>query len=808
MRHWIDIELIPSVFEVIDIVFPEHDFKAYPGGWKSKTYLDGTPHKDRSDKTVITKKVPGIILEQGGETISIINYIMRRDGLSFYETLKKLAATVKINFPEDHSFNSENYQKQKEELSIQEECANYFSWCLHNSTSAKKTIAYLNNRGYSIDDIKIMGLGYFPGQKNLHAFLIKKGYTEYVIENFIHFKKDSRIGESHRLAIPYYSGGVIKGFKFRAIDDASPKYLNSHGLDRMGGFFNVSALKGSKDLVIVEGELDALHATAKGLINVVATGGSSVSSEQIQDAKRRGAKSFSIALDHESDKEEDTIKKTNAIIETILGEQMSKIYVLTLPDLGGAKTDPDRLLKECGVDAFRKVIFEASPYYRWQLQSIINKYVKVEKERRLEYRDLNALLDEVVETATKIIDPIDRDHYKKLFISTEWVKTWGITSSSLDETIERLTFNREKESQGKALKRLIFEVSSLHEKGDTLKAIDLLEQKARTVKSSLVIEADNLRIPKTIQDIISKRKNKPKGISSGYYMGSEELFFPAGAISIIAAPTSHGKTSFLTNLALNVCKTSPDKEAYFFSFEEDYDAILVNALNTFMDCSVGSNNRKDINRYFDSDFSEHNKKIDQYARSFFSELIATNRLNVNYVSFDSDALISAIKDLKKKTNIGSVFIDYIQLLHKEKRGIKYASRHEELKQICLDLKDLAVETGLPIILGAQFNREVVNPLRIHATKIGEAGDIERIANVIVGFWNTNFKSNATDAEIKEIGNIGAFEPNSMYAVLLKNRGGKAGIEEIFDFNGNTGKIKNKTKTPEFSYFSQFESTQR
>ena len=126
----------------------------------------------------------------------------------------------------------------------------------------------------------------------------------------------------------------------------------------------------------------------------------------------------------------------------------------------------------------------------------------------------------------------------------------------------------------------------------------------------------------------------------------------------------------------------------------------------------------------------------------------------------------------------------------------------------MDLKDLAVETGLPIILGAQFNREVVNPLRIHATKIGEAGDIERIANVIVGFWNTNFKSNATDSEIKEIGNMGAYEPNSMYAILLKNRGGKAGLEEIFEFNGNTGKIKNKTKKAEFSYFSQFESSQK
>lgn len=805
MKNWIDTELIPSVFEVIDSVLPEHDFKPYAGGWKSKTYLDGTPHKDRSDKTVITKKVPSLILEQGGETISLINYVMRRDGLNFYEVIKKLANAVNIGFPEDSLFNPESYQKQKDELSILEECTNYFTWCLHNSTGSRNVIAYLTNRGYSIDDIKAMDLGYIPSQEQLHAYLIQKGYSEYVIENFIHFKKDSRIGESHCLTIPYRSGGTIKGFKFRSMVDCSPKYLNSHGLDRMRGFFNISALKGSKDLVIVEGELDALHATAKGLLNIVATGGSSVSKEQIQDAKRRGAKSFSIALDHESDKSEETAKKTNAIIEILLAEHISKIYVVSLPPLEGNKTDPDRLIKECGIDTFKKVIFEASPYYRWQLQSIINKYVKVEAERSLEYRDLNAMLDEVVETAAKIIDPMDRDQYKKLFISTEWIKTLGITASSLDETVDRLTFDRKKEAQAKELRRVLSEVSGLQEKGETLKAIDLLQQKAKTVKSSFVRESDSLRIPKTIQDIRNKRKNNPKSIYSGYTIGSEELFFQAGAISIIAAPTSHGKTSFLTNLALNVCKTYPDKEAYFFSFEEDYDAILVNALNMYMDCSVGLNNRKEIKRYFDSDFPEQHRQIDQHARSFFSELVATNKLNVNYVSLNSDALIDAIRDLKKKTNIGSVFIDYIQLLRKDKKGF---SRHEELKQICLDLKDLAIETGLPIILGAQFNREVVNPLRIHATKIGEAGDIERIANVIVGFWNTNFKSQATDSEIKEIGNIGACEPNSMYAILLKNRGGRAGLEEIFEFNGNTGRIKNKTKKSDFSYFSQLEFKQK
>jgi replicative DNA helicase len=115
-----------------------------------------------------------------------------------------------------------------------------------------------------------------------------------------------------------------------------------------------------------------------------------------------------------------------------------------------------------------------------------------------------------------------------------------------------------------------------------------------------------------------------------------------------------------------------------------------------------------------------------------------------------------------------------------------------MKEICIALKDLAVETGLPIILGAQFNREVTNQLKIHATKIGEAGDIERIANLIVGFWNNKFKPLATDGELNEINNKGANTPDTLYTVVLKNRGGRVGLEELLSFNGNTGKIKNSS----------------
>jgi len=43
-------------------------------------------------------------------------------------------------------------------------------------------------------------------------------------------------------------------------------------------------------------------------------------------------------------------------------------------------------------------------------------------------------------------------------------------------------------------------------------------------------------------------------------------------------------------------------------------------------------------------------------------------------------------------------------------------------------------------------------------------------------------------------------PGTIYTEILKNRGGRVGLNELLFFNGNTGKIKNDIK-PE-GYFSK------
>lgn len=801
ITDWIKYELYPALFESIDAALPEHNFKRYSGGWRSKTYLDGSPHKTRADKTVVTKKAPGWILEQGGETLSLVDYVMKRDKVEFIQAVKTLADVVGLQLPKGE-FNQENYQRYKVQATLLEDCNSYFTYCLENSTGADEVRAYLSSRGYSNEDVKAMELGYIPSQDKLFKHLLSKGYNQSLIDEVVKLNKG--IGSTHRLTIPYRSGGSIKGFKFRTVGDATPKYLNSTGLDRLGGFFNLSGIKGDKDIVIVEGELDSLSATARGVENVVATGGSSISSDQVKDAIRRGAKSFTLCLDTEPGKEDKTAKNITSAIKVILGEGVNRIYIVTLPDLGGGKTDPDRLIKERGVEAFREALRGALSYYEYKLRETLNKYGKIEEKRGLQPKDIDKLLEEVVETASQVPDAIDRDQYKKLFLSLDAIKKLGISEESLSITVDKLTSTRDKEAQAKEFKKLLSEATQLQNKGETDKALELLDSRVKEVKlKDKATEFSSLMIPIKQDKLKERQANKPESLNSGYTIGGEPLLLPSGALSIIAAPTSHGKTTFLINLALNIATASPDKETYLFSYEEDGDSILINTLNTYLDKEISSNNRRTIKSYFTTGSTEYIKsQYKDYFTStkdkFFRELIDTRRLNIHYSNYNSDTLIEAIRYLHKHAKPGVIFIDYIQLLSLPEGKYKTYSRQEEIKEICIALKDVAVETGLPIILGAQFNRQVINQLKIHPTNIGEAGDIERIANLIVGFWNNNFKPLATEGELNEISSKGATTPDTLYTTILKNRGGRVGLEEILSFNGNIGKIKNDSSN--ISYF--------
>ena len=499
----------------------------------------------------------------------------------------------------------------------------------------------------------------------------------------------------------------------------------------------------------------------------------------------------------------DSLKIEN--IQTAIGEEV----VITSP---GSEAQ-DEILKAIDLilqTGKRIYIKEGSTElreYRYQLRAIFNKYGTIQEESGgLTDRDTDSLLDEVVIVSTKL-QPIDRDVFLKELIEEKAIKELGISEESLSITVDRLTSTRDKEAQAKEFKKLLSEATQLQDKGETDKALELLDSKVKEVKlKDKATEFSRLLIPTSEAKIKEEEANLPDSLNSGFNINGEELLLPGGAISVYAAPTNHGKTILLINTVLNVAQRYPDKKFIFFTYEERDTAILQYFLNAYIDINLNNSdkaNRRTLRDYFKTGstqfISSHNLEyFNAKKEEFFKTYIETGRILVKYVDYNSQELTTAIEYINKESkDIGGVFIDYFQLLKlpKEKN-----SRQEELKQICMSLKDTAVRTGLPLILAAQFNRDVTNLMRLHPTNIGEAGDIERIVHTLIGLWNMDKKpvlTKTTEAEANEISmrisnrRLKEEGAKTMYLEILKSRDLPTGSYDFLEFNGNTGKVKNR-----------------
>ena len=802
VKEILEYEIYPALYSNIQGALPEFKFQKIRGGYisTSKTKITGETGSSSGKVYIYDNNINHLIDYTRGSK-SLWDYIQERDQITENkDVLKRLAELSGVTLQRG-SYNTQEYISHKKNTQLWEDVNSYLTGNLENAkgNKAKEIKDYLTKRGYTTDDIKSMELGYLPSQEHLNKFLIEE--KKHSAEEINTIKLHTAIGETHTLTIPLREPvGNIIGITARNINykdgDKNGKYLNSTGLYKTDKLFNLRALKGKKDLIIVEGLLDCLLASSRGVENIVALGGKSFNVSQLQTAIKYGAQKITICLDNE----EQTIENILNAINVIKNNSELKVYVAQLPD---KIKDVDELITKKGAEALTTVISEAVAYWEYKLQYIFNKYIKEQNHTGLTTKQEDEFLEDIYITASSIDEPIDRDRFIKTFLSLEETKSLGINKGSLEETVERLQYKKDVVKQERKLKALLEEATSLQNKGELTEALDVLQLKAREIKQeNSKVTFESLLISPTEQEIEEGISNKPESISSGYKIDKdEELFLPSGAITIFSAPTSHCKTTMLLNLAINTAEIYPDKQFHVFSYEEDRDIVLLKALNIFSNIEVSKNNLRTLKSYYSKNSEGKYKFFDRGEKNningfevsktkFYREFIDTQRLNIHYVDYSSDTLIEAIDFINKRKPVGAVFIDYMQLLKKAKG--KYNSRQEELKTICLELKDVAVNTGLPIILGAQFNREVINHTRLHATNIGEAGDIERIANTIIGLWNNNFKP--LDMKLNDL-NGKYLKANTIYGKVLKMREGKINTEFLLKFKGNTGKIEDYKENP-------------
>lgn len=370
------------------------------------------------------------------------------------------------------------------------------------------------------------------------------------------------------------------------------------------------------------------------------------------------------------------------------------------------------------------------------------------------------------------------------------------------DDLKKLTLKRQLISLSNALS------TDLKQGADESKIIEKLKKKIEGIEKYKVHAESSFQYlleNNSEKQLVDDLKKISPGVSTGFTIGKESIKIPGGAISVIAMPTSHGKTATLINFSLGVLNNHHDKCVYFFTYEESGASIQTLFMNAFINKELSKNNRESITSYFKNGDGKYIKSpmLDEFSRdkkAFFNQLVNTGRLKVFYSDMSAEELMTAIHFIKKHTNVGLVCIDYMQLL-KMLRWTQ-GSRQEELKQICLLLKNCAIETGLPILIGAQFSRQVTMEADLSPIYIREAADVEHIANLLIGGWNRNFEGFTKEGNKGKNGKTIAKE-SAIYFEIMKGRGIGNGHNSVMDFNGNTGKLENRisnTTNPTSSLF--------
>ena len=811
ITNFVQMKLYPALFSCVDRAFPEMSFKRYKGGWASPYKLNGErSHDGRSEKSRITEKVPNRIFEQGDERNSkdLISFYMERNNIDEpINAIRKLASICGLELPP--MGDKEGYRRWQEKQERAERAASEMEAALYTDEGAA-TLNYLREgRGYSDEFIRYARFGFVSPSiaKELREIFQEGSTFPY------------GVGSSHTLAIPFVVGGDIKGFIFRTINpEYKPKYLYiflSKKASQKYYLFGLTGLKltgdgeRDRDITIVEGQIDALRASFAGLPNVVAGGGVEVYPEALKEAKARGVKRATLLLDAD-EAGQSSIEKA---IGSIQAEGL-KCYVACLPS-DGEKVDVDSYLRDHTPEELKKIVDEALPASRWLF------YQLAEKEK---YQDgltpklLEDYKSEVIAICnSRYTSPTDRDII--LREASESTQS-HITREALQEEADLLKLAEEKSLQKQEAVALTSEALTLANNGSVEEALTLLREKLPDLTQiSREAEYSSLLHTPTIEEIKNSFKEKPAGVETNYYFSNqneeqERLILPVGGLTYVCAPTSHGKSRFLENLALQLTTDGKDGSVLYFSFEEDMTAVELQLLNIYANMPLSRNNLRTLNSYYRTgkEYFANGTDINEFKQKeaeFFS-LLSSGKLRVYYKDYDSTDLIEAIRYLTKQTKVKAVMVDYIQLLHT--RGSRL-QRREELGEMCKNLWRLATETSIPIVLAAQLNREAYSPLDMTSQNIAEAADIERSANVMILLWNSSFyptpqKSSyyrtskgeqvLTDEAEELEGRNGFFIGTSgkIYAKITKNRGGEPNMDAVLDFNGNTGKISENPSEPQ------------
>ncbi|HMN16290.1 MAG TPA: DnaB-like helicase C-terminal domain-containing protein [Ignavibacteriaceae bacterium] len=211
---------------------------------------------------------------------------------------------------------------------------------------------------------------------------------------------------------------------------------------------------------------------------------------------------------------------------------------------------------------------------------------------------------------------------------------------------------------------------------------------------------------------------------------------PRKHLTIIGARPGQGKTTFALQLKRNFVEQG--LKVGMFSLEMSSEELLIKDISaiTEIDSLDIENNRLDSSDY---------RKIDDNIK-----LLKSENFVIDDNAFQTPQRIKAIiNQWNVQKGIDVIIIDYLQLIKTDYKRERYDL---EIGQLSNDLRIFAKQTGIPIIILSQLNRQNENRLysRPAISDLRESGQIEQDAKLILLlYYPAKYGINVREAEFKK-----------------------------------------------------------
>ena len=412
----IDRDTIDRIYAAADIVEVINDYVSLKR--KGVNYQACCPFHNEKTPSFVVSPSKGLYKCFGcGKGGNAVSFVMEHENITYPEALKIVAKKYGIEVKEREESEEDVRRNNNREsmFMLNSWASDYFANSLHNTDEGISVgLSYFRQaRGFSEATIKKFGLGFCPsGGDKMTQDALRAGYKEeFLLSTGLSIKRESdgavfdRFRERVMFPVHNVSGRIVAfGGRTLRTDKKVAKYQNSPESEIYskkneiyGLFFAKKAIQQQNYAIMVEGYTDVISMHQSGVENVVASSGTSLTTEQIR-LLARFTKNITVMYDGDAAGQHASLRG----IDMILKEGLN-VRVVLLP----AEDDPDSFARTHSAEEVRSYVAHNSTDFITYKAKLLLADAGEDPIKRSE------VVKDMVQSIAEIPDAIQRSLYIK-----------------------------------------------------------------------------------------------------------------------------------------------------------------------------------------------------------------------------------------------------------------------------------------------------------------------------------------------------------------------------------------------------------